>query len=313
MKIIRNWIEENVKKFFLLVATVVLLVIFMEGFEFNTPGVFRRGLALATPIALVAMGETISERAGIINVGVEGMTLFGAMVAAWITLNSNIYLGALGGILGAGFLGLIHAYWCIRWRANQIVSGIAINIMTLGLASVIPALFGGRRGTWSGFATLNPWMLVALMLGIVVIVQVVLYKTLWGLRLRTAGDRPEAVDTAGGNVPRIRYTAMLLNGLLCGLAGVWLISYSGSFTDGIVAGRGFMGIAATVVGGYVPIWAFGSSFLFGFVFSLQQALQQFIPNQFAQMLPYIATIIVMAGLLGRIEVPEALGKHYIRE
>lgn len=313
MNEILEWIERQPLKMALLIISVLSAVFTLEYFDLHTYHILKNGLALSTPIALVAMGETISERAGVINVGVEGTTLFSALITSWITLNSNIYLGVLAGMIAGASFGFIHAYWCIRWRANQIVSGIAINIVALGLASVIPSIFGGRQGTWSGIPSFNSWIFVALMLMIVVVVQIVLYKTLWGLRLRTSGDRPEAVDTAGADVNRIRYTATILNGFLCGLAGIWLISYSGSFTDGIVAGKGFMGIAATVVGGYVPVWAFGSSFLFGFVSSLQETLQQFIPNQFAQMLPYIVTIIVMAGLLGKREVPKAIGEHYLRE
>ncbi len=313
MEEIRRWIVEKPQKIIILVGAVLSTIFVMEWLDFNTYSIFVRGLGLATPIALVAMGETISERAGVINVGVEGTTLVSALITSWVTLSLNVYLGIIAGIIGGACLGFVHAYWCIRWKANQIVSGIAINIIALGLASVIPAAFGGSQGTWSGIPTINSWIIVGLMLGIVVVVQIVLYKTLWGLRLRTAGDMPEAVDVAGADVHRIRYTATILNGLLCGLAGVWLVSYSAQFTDGIVGGRGFMGIAATVVGGYVPIWAFGSSFLFGFAFSLQFTLQNFIPSQFAQMLPYIVTIVVMAGLLGEIEVPKSLGKHYERE
>lgn len=308
------WIRERAYKLLTIAVIVVLAIILMEQADLNTLFIFKNGLVLTTPIALIAMGETISENSGVINVGVEGTTLMAALATAWTTfISGSPIIGILGGIAAGGIIGLIHAFWCIRWKANHIVSGIAINIIAMGLAFIIPQSVWGWRGVSTYLPTINYWLLVGVMIATVIVIQLALFRTLWGLRLRATGNQPEAVDITGGNVHRTRYIATVLNGILCGLAGAFLMNYTGRFSEGMVAGRGFIAIAATVVGRYVPVLVFGAAFLFGFVFSLQMPLQSYIPSQFAQSLPYFITVIAMAGLLGAIEVPKALGKHYERE
>lgn len=304
----------RLSQFLIILAVVLGTIYLLEELDINTIFTFKNGLIIAAPIGLIATGEAISERSGIINVGVEGTTLLGALATAWVTfISGNPWIGILGGLIIGGGLGLLHAFWCVRWRANHIVSGIAINIIAMGLAFIVPKSVWGWRGASISLPQANIWMLIPIAFAIVGIAQYILFRTLWGLRLRTTGEQPEAVDIAGWNVHKIRYIASMINGILCGLAGGFLMSYTGRFTQGIVGGKGFIGIGAAVIGGYVPVWAFGGAYLFGFVFALQMVLQEYIPSQFALMLPYIATVLAMTGFLGDIKVPKALGEPYIRE
>ncbi len=271
-------------------------------------------LRLAMPIALVALGETFSERAGIINIGVEGTALAGALIGATVAYFSGSSVVGLGAAVSMGMLlGLIHAVWCVYLRADHVVTGAAINLLVTGLALFLTRVVWGWRGTSASVPILNPWILVWGMLGLIVLAQVFLFRTPWGLRLRVVGEHPQAADTAGVNVFRTRVGYSVLNGALCGLAGAFLVNNLGRFSVGMVGGRGFIGIAAMVVGNYRPIPAFLAAYLFGFVDALQMRLQDVIPSHFSIMLPYVLTVIVLAGFLGRANVPAALGKPYIKE
>ncbi|MFO8034948.1 MAG: ABC transporter permease [Candidatus Bipolaricaulota bacterium] len=271
-------------------------------------------LRLAMPIALVALGETFSERSGIINIGVEGTALAGALIGATVAYFSGSSVVGLGAAVGAGMLlGLIHAVWCVYLRADHVVTGAAINLLVTGLALFLTRVVWGWRGTSASVPILNPWILVWGMLALIVFAQVFVFRTPWGLRLRVVGEHPQAADTAGINVFRTRVGYSVLNGALCGLAGAFLVNNLGRFSVGMVGGRGFIGIAAMVVGNYRPIPAFLAAYLFGFVDALQMRLQDVIPSHFSIMLPYVLTVIVLAGFLGRANVPAALGKPYIKE
>ncbi|HIE27883.1 TPA: ABC transporter permease [Candidatus Poribacteria bacterium] len=266
-------------------------------------------LRLATPITIIAIGETYSERSGIINVGVEGMAILGALVSAVVSFyTGNPWIGLSASVVASAISGWLHALWCIRFSANQIVSGIAINILVMGLAYFSTSMIWGWRGTSGSAATLNIWIIVGLMFGAILISQIFIYRTRWGLRLRVVGERPEAADTAGINVARTRYTYTILNGAFCGLAGAFFFNNLGRFTAGMVGGRGFIGIAAMVVGNYIPVRVLGAAFLFGFIDALQMRLQAFIPSQFSIMLPYLLTVIILAGFMGKADIPKALGK-----
>ncbi len=271
-------------------------------------------LRLAMPIALVALGETFSERSGIINIGVEGTALAGALIGATVAFFSGSSVVGLCAALGVGMLlGLIHAVWCVYLRADHVVTGAAINLLVIGLALFLTRVVWGWRGTSAAVPTLNPWILVWGMVGLIVLAQVYLFRTPWGLRLRVVGEHPQAADTAGINVFRTRVAYSVLNGALCGLAGAFLVNNLGRFSVGMVGGRGFIGIAAMVVGNYRPIPAFLAAYLFGFVDALQMRLQDVIPSHFSIMLPYVLTVVVLAGFLGRAHVPAALGKPYIKD
>jgi simple sugar transport system permease protein len=220
----------------------------------------------------------------------------------------NPWMGLLASIIAGAIFGWLHAIWCIRFLANQIVSGIAINILVMGLGYFSTSVMWGWRGTSASAATLNIWVIVGFMFAAILMSQIFIFRTRWGLRLRVVGELPEAADTVGINVARTRYIYTILNGAFCGLAGAFFFNNLGRFTAGMVGGRGFIGIAAMVVGNYIPLRVLGAAFFFGFIDALQMRLQAFIPSQFSIMLPYLLTVIVLAGFMGRTNVPKALGK-----
>jgi simple sugar transport system permease protein len=271
-------------------------------------------LRLASPIALVALGETFSERAGVINVGVEGTAVLGALVAALVAyFTGNPWVALIAALASGGLAGALHAAWCIRFRANHVVSGIGINILVAGLALFITSSVWGWRGTSAAAPTMSTWYITGAAFLLVFMFQIFLMNTKWGLRLRVVGEKPEAADTAGIEVHRTRYIYTILNGVLCGLAGAFFFNSVGRFTSGMVGGRGFIGIAAMVVGNYNPVGALGAALLFGFIDALQMRLQSFIPSQFSIMLPYLLTVIALAFFIRRANVPAALGKHYVKQ
>ena len=275
---------------------------------------FISALRLATPIALVALGETYSERAGVINVGVEGTALAGALSCAIVAyFSGSPALALIAAVAVGAALGALHAVWTVYLRADQVVSGTAINLLVMGFALFLTRVIWGWRGASPSAPTMNAWILVGVGLFLIALSQIYIFYTPWGLRLRVVGEHPRAADTAGINVYRTRFLYTVLNGALCGLAGAFLFNNLGRFTDGMVGGRGFIGIAAMVVGNYRPLPALLAAYLFGFVDALQMRLQEYIPSQVSLMLPYILTVIVLAGFLGRAKVPKALGKPYIKE
>jgi general nucleoside transport system permease protein len=281
-------------------------------------------IRLATPLLLAALGGLFSERAGIINIALEGLMLAGAFTAAAVTYyTSSPWVGLLAG-LGAGMLvAAIHAVACIRFKADQVVSGTAINILMLGL----PAFIGGALFASTGSTPtvpkeqLIPWTPIVLgFLVFVPLVWYVLYRTPFGLRLRAVGENPEAADAAGISVKRIRYTAVLLSGALAGIGGAYLsIGQSSLFTRNMTSGRGFIALAALIFGKWRPIQTMLACLLFGFTEALAIQLQgvkisgEEIPNQFIQMVPYLLTIIVLAGFIGQSRAPRALGIPYEKE
>lgn len=275
---------------------------------------FLSALRLATPIALVALGETFSELSGVINVGVEGTALAGALINAIVAYyTGSPFLALLGALAVGAFLGMVHATWAVYLRADHVVSGVAVNLLVTGVALFSTRILWGWRGTSPAAATMNPWIFVALCVLLVGFAQVYIFRTPWGLRLRVVGEHPHAADTAGINVNRTRLLYTVLNGALCGLAGAFLFNNLGRFTDGMVGGRGFIGIAAMVVGNYRPLPALAAAYFFGLVDALQMRLQTYIPSQFSIILPYLLTVVVLAGFLGRANVPKALGKPYLKE
>ncbi len=281
-------------------------------------------IRLATPLLLAALGGLFSERAGIINIALEGLMLAGAFTAAAVTYyTGSPWVGLLGGI-GAGMLvAAIHAVACIRFKADQVVSGTAINILMLGIpAFVSGALFASTGSTPTvPKEQLIPW--TPIVLGFLVFVPLtwyVLYRTPFGLRLRAVGENPEAADAAGISVNRIRYTAVLISGALAGIGGAYLsIGQSSLFTRNMTSGRGFIALAALIFGKWRPVQTMLACLLFGLTEAIAIQLQGFkisgeeIPNQFIQMIPYLLTIIVLAGFIGRSRAPRALGIPYEKE
>jgi ABC-type uncharacterized transport system permease subunit len=325
-------------------------------------------LGLATPIALGALCGVMNERSGVVNIGIEGMMLFAAYIGFMSALvvheaapaAPSAFFGATPALLvgvvaavGAGVLiSLLHAWLSITVRADQIISGTIINIIALGLTSYLNRLIKpfGSAGTFESFKPpadlvnlpLVGW-LFEMFLGVgpiamsvivlVIVVQVMLFRSRWGLRTRAVGEHPKAADTVGINVVRLRYRNVLLGGVFAGLAGAYLtLEATGSFQNNMTAGRGFIALAAMIFGRWTPLGAFGGALLFmasaaigvairlappagdlgTFLAGVQQAYPSLYNNFFAG-LPYLLTIIVLAGVVGRSIAPAADGKPYEKE
>ena len=273
-------------------------------------------IRLATPMLLAALGGLYSERSGVINIGLEGLMLAGAFTAATVTYYShNPWIGMLAAILAGVGVALIHAVACIRYRADQVVSGMAINILFLG----VPALLSGALFESTGATPqipqgqLLPLAPIVLAFVLVPVTWWVLNRTPFGLRLRAVGENPEAADTAGVNVARVRYAGVLLSGALAAIGGAYLsIGQSSLFARNMAAGRGRIALAALIFGKWRPVQTMLACLLFGFADALSIQMQGVsrIPVQFIQIIPYVLTIVVLAGFIGHSRAPKALGLPY---
>ncbi|MFL7791177.1 MAG: ABC transporter permease [Anaerolineae bacterium] len=304
----------------------------------NLTGMLVSSLVRATPIALAALCGIWSERSGVVNIGIEGMMLSGAftsVVAA--SLSGSLFVGVLVGALTGLLLALLHAVLSIRFRVDQIISGTGIIILALGLTSylqravlnnypelnqpgpAIPAL--SIPGLWQipvlGPILFNQSPVIYTLIALMVVTHIIMYYTKWGLRIRAVGEHPKAADTLGVNVFRTRYVSVLISGAIAGLAGAYMsIGAAGRFNEGMTAGKGFLGLAAMIFGNYNPAGAFLGSLIFGFFDSWQEKLallQVGVPPDLLGMAPYLATMIVLAGLVGRARVPAADGQPYEKQ
>jgi simple sugar transport system permease protein len=289
----------------------------------------------ATPLVFAAMGGMFSERSGVVNIALEGLMLISAFAGvAGAFLSGSAWIG-LGFALAAGLsFALIHALMCVTFEADQIISGTAINLLALGGTGFLMVEVFGQGGTSPrvprfdaigipllqdipiiGPALFDQSLLVYLMYALVPITFFVVFRTPFGLRLRATGEVPEAVDTAGVSVSRMRYYGVGLSGLLAALGGAYLsMGLLSAFTEGMTNGRGFIALAALIFGRWNPIGAAGAALLFGFAQAITfRAGQEAIPVEFLQMLPYILTIVVLASFGGRAIAPAAIGKPYRKE
>jgi len=295
-------------------------------------------IRLATPLVLAALGGLYSERSGVINIALEGMMLAGAFTAAVVTVfTANPWVGLLAAVVAGALVAALHGVATINYRADQVVSGTAINILFLG----VPALFSGALFESTGAtpqlprdqvlpdvtifdaatspvlaSIFNQKPLVYLAVLAVVCSVFVLKRTRFGLRLRAVGENPEAADTAGVSVIRMRYAGVIISGVLAALGGAYLsIGQNSLFTRNMTAGRGFIALAALIFGKWDPVGALLACVLFGFAEALSIRMQGTvnIPNQFIQMIPYVLTMVVLAGLIRRATPPRALGVPYIKE
>ena len=287
-------------------------------------------IRLATPLVWAAIGGLYSERSGVINIALEGLMLAGAFTAAAMTFYTHSpWLGLGSAIVAAAFFALLLAVVCIRFKANEVVAGTGINILFLGLPAVLSgALFLSSGSTpqipkdqlLPEFGQLSVVSILAVLL--VALTQYVLYRTPFGLRLRSVGENPEAADAAGIRVLRMRYTGVILSGVLAGVGGAYLsIGQSSLFTRNMTAGRGFIALAALIFGKWRPVPTMLACVLFGFADALTIQMQgvaklpsgEDVPVQFIQMIPYVVTIIVLAGFIGQSRAPGALGVAYDKE
>jgi simple sugar transport system permease protein len=291
--------------------------------EIFNQGLLFSAIRLATPLLLAALGGMFSERSGVINIALEGLMLAGAFTAASVTWYAKSpWVGLLSAIVAGAAVALIHAVACIRYRADQVVSGTAINILLTG----VPALLSGAFFLSSGSTPqvpkedLIPLTPVVIAFLLVPLSYYVLYYTPFGLRLRAVGENPEAADAAGVSVNRMRYTAVLLSGALAGIGGAYLsIGQSSLFTRNMSAGRGFIALAALIFGKWRPVQTMLACLLFGFTEAVAIQLQgvhfggEEIPTQFVQIIPYVLTIVVLAGFIGQSRAPRSLGLPYNKE
>ena len=327
----------------LMIGLVFLFLIFSfltwqaAGKSLNLAGMLSSAVQLAVPITIGAFSGILCERAGVVNIAIEGMMLMSAMVAALSgSLTQNAWLGLLFGVLSAVLLALLHAVLSIKYKIDQIISGTVINMFSAGMTAFLsqkflqtrqelnnPAMFS--RIEIPGLAEIpllgpiffNTNFFVYLMFALLIIIQVGLFSTRWGLRMRSVGEHPKAADTLGIDVIKTRYISVLLGGIVAGLGGAFFTLGSvGRFDEGMTAGKGFIGLAAMIFGNYSPVGALGAGILFGFADSLGSKLQLLgsaIPSTLMSTAPYVITMIVLAGFVGKGHVPAADGDPYTKE
>ena len=282
-------------------------------------------IRLSTPLILAALGGLYAERAGVINIALEGLMLAGAFTAAAVTYGTGSpWIGLLAGIAAGVAIASIHAIASIRYRADQVVTGTAINILMLG----IPGFLSGALFLSSGSTPqipkehLIPWTPIVMAFMAVPFTWYVLYRTPFGLRLRAVGENPEAADAAGIRVARVRYAGVLLSGVLAAVGGAYLsIGQSSLFTRNMTSGRGFIALAALIFGKWRPVQTMVACLFFGLTEAITIRMQgvvklpsgEDIPVQFIQMVPYVLTIVVLAGFIGHSRPPRALGRPYQKE
>jgi simple sugar transport system permease protein len=273
-------------------------------------------IRLATPLLLASLGGLWSERSGVINIALEGLLLAGAFTAAVVThLLHNPWLGLTAAILAGMATALVHAFVCITCKADQVVSGMAINILFLGLPALLSGAFFDSTGATPQIPKdqLLPIAPIVMAFALVPITWYVLNRTRFGLRLRAVGENPEAADTAGIRVEAIRYAGVILSGALAAIGGAYLsIGQSSLFTRNMSAGRGFIALAALIFGKWRPVQTMLACLLFGLAEAITIQMQGVtpIPVEFIQMIPYVLTIVVLAGFIGLSRPPRALGLPY---
>ena len=303
----------------------------------NLAGMLSSAVQLAVPITMGSFSGILCERSGVVNIAIEGMMLMSAMVGALMgSLTHSAWLGLFFGVLSAVLLAALHAVLSIKYKIDQIISGTVINMFSAGMTAFLsqkflqtrqelnnPAMFtrieipGLAEIPLIGPILFNTNFFVYLMFALLIILQVALFSTRWGLRVRSVGEHPKAADTLGINVIRTRYMSVLLGGMVAGMAGAFFTLGSvGRFEEGMTAGKGFIGLAAMIFGNYTPIGALGAGILFGFADSLGSKLSLLgsaIPSTLMSTAPYVITMIVLAGFVGKGHVPAADGVPYTKE
>ncbi|WP_448337410.1 ABC transporter permease [Chloroflexus aurantiacus] len=328
-----------------------ILIWAAAGKQTNATVMLSESLRLGTPLALGALAGIWAERSGVINIAIEGMMLMGAAFGfAIFVFTGQIWIGVLGAVVIGGVMALLHGLLSISFRTDQIISGTVVNILAIGITGYLRRQYivteGGGRVTLPSLSTMiadagfpdlarsldsipvlgtiifggKPIFFAMLLL--VITTHIVLFMTRWGLRTRAVGENPKAADTVGIAVNRMRYINLFISGCIAGLGGAWFsIETVGNFDDGMTAGKGFIALAAMIFGKWMPFGAFGGAMLFGFAEALGtrfqilqvQVLGGPVPVQFLQVIPYVVTMIVLAGLIGRAVGPAAVGKPYEKQ
>jgi len=295
--------------------------------------VLDSALRMATPLILASLGGLFSERSGVVNIALEGILLTGAFASIVATFyTGNPWAGVFAGVFAGVLISLIHAIVSIVFKADQIVSGVAINLLAMGLTQFLTWIIWGSSANsppvqgmahWALPETWGPLArgvnvvighyppLVYIALALVAVSHVVLFRTPFGLRLRATGEHPEAVDTLGVSVRAMRFAGVLMSGAFAGLGGAFLALNTHQFVKNMSAGRGFIALAAMIFGKWSPAGALAACLLFGYAEAVQMGLQgQAVPTQFVQMIPYVLTMVALVGVIGRARPPAASGKPY---
>jgi general nucleoside transport system permease protein len=298
-------------------------------------------IRVSTPLTLAAIGATVCERSGIVNIAMEGIMTVGSFAAlAGAYLTGNPWIGLMVGVMAGALFSMIHGVATITLHMEHVVSGAVLNILAIGIVRLAMVLIFGHTGTTeiikislfdyraqipglSDVPVLGPILfsqtpIVYMSLILVVVFAVLMKRTKFGVRLRASGEHPLALETIGVSVTRLRYTAVLISGITSGLAGAFLsIENTVSYTEGMTNGRGFIALAANISGGWTPIGSFLASLFFGFTEALQTRFQAWkivqVPSEFFIIFPYVATIIAVAGLVRRSRAPKALGNDFMIE
>jgi ABC-type uncharacterized transport system permease subunit len=323
------------------IGALLVLLIFLtwsiRGASLNLTGLLESTLIRSIPFLLGALSGILCERSGIINIAIEGMMLTAAFVSVIVAaFTGSLWLGLAAGIGSGALIAGVHAVFSIRFKVDQIISGTVINIFATGITNFLNLRWLtvnqdlNDSGTFTkipipllsqipvvGTILFNQIILVYVALVLMFVVNFVLFQTRWGLRTRAVGEHPKAADTLGVDVFKIRYINVIIGGMLAALGGCFLTLGSvGRFDKLMTNGRGFIALAAMIFGNWNPFGAFGASLLFGFMDSLQlklQILTSVIPSEFLLMAPYLATMVVLAGVVGRVRPPAAEGTPYEKQ
>lgn len=318
------------------VFVVALMIWATAGEQFNLTSMLVSTVARSTPIALGALSGILCERSGVVNIGIEGMLLGGAFTGVVFGSLIGGWVGLLAAVIVGGILALLLAVLAVNFRVDQIIIGVVINLLILSLTSFLTAQLLVNKPEWNnapifpaikipllgdipiiGPALFNQTIMVYGMYFLIGLTTYFLFRTRWGLRTRAVGENPKAADSLGVSVFKTRYLAVIYGGMVGGFAGAWFtLGTVGRFDEGMTGGRGFIGLAAMIFGAWNPIGAFLAALVFGFSDSLQQKLALIetpIPGEFLAMAPYLVTIIVVAGLVGRARPPAADGQPYEKQ
>ncbi len=285
-------------------------------------------LRITVPYALAAMGGVMSERSGVINIALEGILLIGAFTCAVAAHGidpipgdveaDNVAIGVLAGAGGGVLIAALYALTVIRFQADQIVAGVAINLFAYGITRYLLKLIFGSTANSPPIPGFGKSILANPVFWLIVVLAVVIYAlvnhTRTGLRLRAVGDHPEAADTMGVSVPRVRWMAVLTAGALAGLGGAWMALSINGFVAEMSGGRGYIALAAVIMGSWRPQWAVAACLLFGTAEAIQLQLEasniEMIPNELTKTFPYVLTMVALAGFIGRSRPPASIGKPY---
>lgn len=309
----------------------------VAGEQIHLTSLLQGALGLSVPLVFGALSGVLCERAGVINIAIEGQLLAGAFLSAVVaTLTGSVYAGLLAAIVAGLLVAWVLAVFTIKYVVNQIIVGVVLNGLVIGATSFLyGAVLADNAGTWNsperlarikipvlgdlpviGPVVFNQTLIVYLMYVAVIGIHIALFHTRWGLRVRAIGEHPKAADTLGVAVNRMRFQNVLYGGLVAGLGGAFFtLGNVGAFNQEMSAGQGFIALAAMIFGRWSPFGAFGAALLFGFVNNLQSVLGIIgspVPNEFMQMAPYLLTIFAVAGLVGRVRSPAASGQPYVK-